>query len=172
MSTPAKMPPHHWPVRGEHFLPKPNVITKTLQRYWRLSRSLTMGAQGCVLDAERRVLLIRHTYRPGWHFPGGGVEKGETVAHALSRELAEEAGVLIASEPSLYGIYANHNHFPGDHIALFIVTDWQQPHVPAPNQEIAEQRFFASDHLPGDINGPTQARIAEILFGNMRSHTW
>ncbi len=148
------------------------VLIKALQRYWRLKRGLTMGVQAVVLDAAARVLLVRHGYRPGWHFPGGGVEKGETVIAALARELQEEAGVILPVPPQLFGVYANFEHFPGDHIALFVARDWRQDEVPPPNAEIREQRFFATDALPDGTTGGTRRRIAEVLAGVPRSETW
>lgn len=147
-------------------------VTKTLQFYWRQTRALTMGAQGMVVDEAGRVLLIRHTYRPGWHFPGGGVEAGETVELSLARELEEEAGVTLIEPPQLFGIYANFAAFPNDHIALFVVRKWHQKSVPAPNREIAEQCFVAADDLPEGTIGGVQRRLAEVLGGQNRQEFW
>lgn len=148
------------------------MINKIIQGYWRLSRGLTLGAQGCILDARNRVLLIRHTYRPGWHFPGGGVERGETVLAALKRELAEEAGIAIEGPVTLHGLFSNNASFRGDHIAVFVVRSWRQPAVPEPNAEIAAQAWFAHDGLPADIHPPTAARIGEILDGRPAAELW
>lgn len=148
------------------------MIVKFLQRYWRISRGLTMGAQGCVIDSAGRVLLVRHTYRPGWHFPGGGVEKRESALEALTRELWEEAGVKLDDEPQLFGLYANHVKFPGDHIALYVVRTWHHPVPPTPNREIAEQAFFSPDNLPETVYAPTRARCAEIFSGAAKSSYW
>ena len=148
------------------------IIGKVLQRYWRLSRGLTLGAQAAVIDADGRILLIRHTYHPGWHFPGGGVERMETAEAALARELDEEAGVTLTGKAELFGIYANFRLFPNDHVAVYVVRDWHQPHAPKPNYEIAEHAMFARDALPADINPPTARRIAEIFDGAPRDPMW
>ena len=148
------------------------LVVKLLQRYWRLTRSLTMGAQAVVLDAEGRVLLVRHGYRAGWHFPGGGVEKGEPVALALARELEEEVGIALAAPAELFAIYAHFDAFPGDHIALFVVRHWTQARVPQPTPEIREQRFFAPGALPEGTPPGTRQRLAEIIGGAPPSTHW
>lgn len=148
------------------------LVTRTLQRYWRLTRGLTMGAQALVLDESRRVLLIRPTYKPGWHFPGGGVERNETAALAVIRELEEEAGVIADSDPQLFSLYANFKSFPSDHVALFLIEQWHQPRVPAPNREIAEVGFFARDALPPGTVGAVRRRLAEVVDGQPVSLDW
>ncbi len=148
------------------------LITSTLQRYWRLTRGLTMGAQALVLDDQGRVLLIRPTYKPGWHFPGGGVERNETASLAVRRELEEEAGVIAQSDPELFSLYANFKSFPSDHVALFLVRQWRQPKVPEPNREIAEVGFFARDAMPSGTVGAVHRRLAEVIDGRATELEW
>lgn len=150
----------------------PKFVNSILRTWWRFSRGLTMGAQGVVLDADSQVLLVRHGYRPGWHFPGGGVERGETLLDALARELEEETGVRLNKPPELHGLFCNGDSFPGDHIAVFIVREWDRPRAPQPNAEIAEQRFFAAGSMPEDTDAGTRRRLAELLNGNIISDKW
>ncbi|MFN3622872.1 MAG: NUDIX domain-containing protein [Hyphomicrobium sp.] len=153
-------------------MPATAIVTKLLQRYWRLSRGLTLGAQAALIDPQNRVLLIRHTYRPGWHFPGGGVEHGETVEEALVREIEEEAGVALTAPAELFGIYSNAAVFPNDHVALFVARSWQQLRVPEPNHEIAEHALFAPSEVPADISPGAARRLGEIFAGKPRSPKW
>lgn len=139
---------------------------------WRLRRGMTLGAQGAVIDADGRVLLVRHGYRSGWWFPGGGVEWGETLLTALARELEEEVGVTIEGAPELHGIFSNFASFPGDHIAVFVVRQWTRRAEYRKRGEIAEARMFARGELPERIDPGTRARLAEIFDGAKRRDLW
>jgi len=136
------------------------------------SRIVTVGAQALVVDANRRVLLVRHTYRPGWHFPGGGVRHGETVRHTLARELEEETGLELTGEPKLVGIYSHFDEFPGDHIVLFLVEAWTRTRPVRKNLEIAEQRFCTLDDLPPGTTQGTLRRLREIFAGAAQQTSW
>ena len=148
------------------------LISRVLRPWWRLTRGLTLGAQGVVIDSQSRVLLVRHGYRSGWFFPGGGVERNETLLIALARELEEETGVSLKEQPVLHGLFSNVDNFPGDHIALFVVREWEQPRLPRPNAEIAEQGFFAVDDVPEGTDMGTRRRLEELFNGRAVSENW
>jgi len=133
---------------------------------------ITLGVRALVVDQASRVLLVRHTYRPGWHFPGGGVERNEAIDAALARETFEEAGIVATAPARLFGIYANFKAYPGDHVVLFIIEHWRQDHVPASNAEIVEQGFFALDQLPRSLSPGTARRLEEVFGGVERSEDW
>jgi ADP-ribose pyrophosphatase YjhB (NUDIX family) len=134
-------------------------------------RPMTLGVRALVLDAEERVLLVRHTYVPGFYLPGGGVESGETMLQALARELHEEGGVRLLGAPKLHGLYLNRRVSPRDHVALYIVRDFQCE-LPAPNMEIAEADFFPLRSLPHDATPATCARLQEVVNGEPVSPYW
>jgi len=148
------------------------LLTAVFRPIWRMRRGFTLGAQGAVIDAEGRVLLVRHSYRPGWWFPGGGVEWGETLQTALARELAEEVGVNLTGPATLHGVFSNFGNFPGDHIAVFVVRDWLRSGDYRKRGEIAEARMFAWRDLPDEIDVGTRARIAEIFDGAAVRELW
>ena len=136
------------------------------------SRPMTLGVRAVVIDAQNRILLVRHTYVGGWHLPGGGVERGETLLASLARELAEEGNILIEEEPRLQGVFFNNAASPRDHVAVYVVRRFRQTGPRAPDREIAEARFFARGALPEGVTRATRARLTEVLDGAPIAPTW
>jgi ADP-ribose pyrophosphatase YjhB (NUDIX family) len=134
------------------------------QRWSVISRGLSLGVRGLVVDAEGRVLLVEHTYIPGWYMPGGGVERGETAEEALRRELMEEAGVEMIGRPTLLSIHDNRQRFRGDHILFYRVDHWRSAE-PSQRGEILNRGWFALDALPPLTTRGTRRRLAEALGG-------
>jgi len=93
---------------------------------------LTRVAAAVVVRPDGQVLLAQRpagkAYAGYWEFPGGKLEPGETPAHALARELAEELGLAVRrAVPWLVQEYV----YPHAHVELnfFRVFEWDgEPH--------------------------------------------
>ena len=142
-----------------------------LQPWFRQTRALTLGVRVAVIDVADQVLLVRHSYAPGWLLPGGGVERGETARDAGVREIREEGGIVATSEPALHGVLLNERQFPGDHIVCFVLRDFTRI-AWSPNLEIVEARFWPVAALPEGTTGGTRRRMAEIMEGRPAPAVW
>ena len=86
-----------WPKR---------FLVRLLHVYFAVSRGMTLGVRAACFDEAGRIFLVRHTYVPGWHLPGGGVERGETALDALVKAAARfEVVNITCQEPSLEDIF-------------------------------------------------------------------
>jgi NAD+ diphosphatase len=101
-----------------------------------------------ITDANGRVLLLKHRFRPGkgWGMPGGFLEKGEQADEALRRELREEVGLEL------------------EKLKLFATRTFKRPKqveivftaraIGDPNQlsfEIQKAAWFALNDLPKEL---------------------
>lgn len=148
------------------------ALRKLFHLYWRFARGMTLGVRAMVIDAQGRVFLVKHTYVAGWHLPGGGVEVGQTLIDAMKRELLEEGRIDVIGDPPLHGVFLNAHVSRRDHVAIYVVREFTQDRMPAPNTEIAECGFFAVDALPEGVTDGTRLRIAEVRDGVPRRATW
>jgi ADP-ribose pyrophosphatase YjhB (NUDIX family) len=147
-------------------------VRRCLHVYWRYSRGLTLGVRAVVVDGLGRVFLVRHSYVPGWHLPGGGVEPGETIMTALARELAEEGNLALTEVPVLHGVFFNSRVSRRDHVAVYVVRAFRQDGTPEPNHEIVEHGFFDPKALPANVAPGTLRRIAEVFEGAPVADRW
>jgi len=148
------------------------MMRRVMHVYWLFERGMTLGVRAVVLDDDGRVFLVKHSYVSGWHLPGGGVELGETLVDALTRELREEGDIELTAPPGLHGIFFNDQISRRDHIAIFVIKDFRQMTQPVPNHEIIAHGFFTIDQLPSDTTAPTRARIMEVLDGTPIPERW
>ncbi len=140
--------------------------------WFRMKRGLTLGVRAAAFDDKGRVFLVRHTYVPGWQFPGGGVEVDETALEAMERELFEEGNVTLGAAPQLFGVYFNTRVTNRDHVLLYVCRDVRCQVPKVPDKEIAESGFFALDALPENTTQATRQRLKEIAAEDEVQPLW
>jgi 8-oxo-dGTP diphosphatase len=110
-------------------------------------------------------------YEGYWEFPGGKVEPGESIAHATSRELNEELGIMVEeSFPWLTRKFS----YPHAHVRLHFrrVTRWRNAPRGRENQAFAWQdvsNINVKPLLPA--NGPILAALSlPTTYGITHAH--
>lgn len=78
----------------------------------------------CMVYRENEILLQNRVKQdwPGWTFPGGHVEEGESFVQAAKREVLEETGLTVEN-PRLCGIKQWQRDTGGRYIVLLYKTD-------------------------------------------------
>ena len=118
-----------------------------------------------IKDDNSQVLLIlkgRGPYKGMYDLPGGGIEKDETMEHALIREYKEEVGCDLLSYKFLY-----------EDLSIFPYTSQSEGEV-----SFQHKAYFYSVTLPEDVEikaspdghdsmGTIYVDVSEIIEGNV-----
>ena len=117
----------------------------------RVAAAVILRADGAVLLAQRPP---GKAYAGFWEFPGGKLERGETPAHALARELHEELGITVRRA------------------SPWLVQEFVYPHA---HVELNFFRVFEFDGEPASHDGqafawqdPHAIKVAPLLPANGR----
>ena len=126
---------------------------------WALNPKVVVGVSGILLNERDEVLLLRHRFHPEnpWGFPGGWLNRGESVDQAWLREVKEETGLdavvegLVMQENSLLTLeFILWGRVTGGALAL-------------DGLEILDAQYFAADNLPAGLHEDHQA-VVHMVF--------
>lgn len=98
-----------------------------------------VAVSGYIVNDHGEVLLVKTHYRSDtWELPSGQVEEGESLHHALVREVYEETGLKIVPL-GVTGVYYNAT----DHILVVVFrAKYEEGELDIQPQEIKEANFF------------------------------
>lgn len=97
-------------------------------------------------SAGEIVLVERRFMPPGWALPGGFVDPGESLAHAVRRESLEETGLTVEVR-SLFHVYSRPWRDPrGDTVS--VVYHCLSDGIPSGGDDAARAGFFSLERLP------------------------
>jgi len=113
-----------------------------------MTPSFRVGAICVVERADGALLLVRHSYRRDWGFPGGLLKRGEAAIDAAAREALEEIGLMLDLEDNPK-VVVDPRYRRVDVIYNTSLPEGTDPAEASPRSaEILEVRWFPPDGLP------------------------
>src|SRR3982751_6790046 len=94
-----------------------------LKAGWFVRRPRTFGAHALAFTPERKLVLVKLRYAPGWRLPGGGRRQSEDARDAVIRELPEQIGLTSHGAVRLACELDEATDFKHDLASLLIVED-------------------------------------------------
>ena len=104
-------------------------------RGWEALIGRSVKGAGVAVCWENKLLVVRHSYRPGWSLPGGHIKANEDPKKGAIRELHEEVGIY-ADPKNLRKVFQ-----PRRDKYLFEIRFSSQPPIEIDNYEIIDARF-------------------------------
>jgi 8-oxo-dGTP diphosphatase len=124
-------------------------------------RKVVDVAVGILISSSGQYLLTSRphgkVYSGFWEFPGGKLEKGESVEQALRRELQEELGLIIGAAQVWRKQLVDYPH-------ALVCLHFCKIHDWVGTLEMREGQAFSWEHLP--------AQVSPVLPGTVPVLAW
>ena len=110
-----------------------------------------------LVACEKKILLIKNSYKDGWTFPCGMVDRNETEIQGAKRELFEEVGINCElSDLVFLEKYISNKGFKEDHQHFHLLKLKLFPVVKLDMTEVVEYRWvsiydFQSMDVPDSV---------------------
>lgn len=129
---------------------------------WILNDKFSVGVSAVVVDAQGRVLLLRHTFRrtDGWSLPSGWMQKGERIGAAIAREIREETRLTVEPK-TIFRVESGLRLRVG--FFLLCTTTAGPADIVVDGREVQAADFFSPDVVPDSVPATDRAAIGEAL---------
>ncbi len=106
-------------------------------------RFLKLSARGAGVAVwhQDEILVVRHSYRPGWSLPGGRAKRNEEPRMTASREVSEEVGLELIPDDLVLISQSRSGH------SLFECELRAPSELRIDNREIVEAKFVDPKHV-------------------------
>lgn len=135
-----------------------------MRLFWAIFKPNTVGVRVAVFNKLEDVLLLKHSYRPDYYFPGGGLHKGERFEDGAVREVYEETSLKInKNDLHLVGIYQYFDEGKNDVVAFFKVSyNGDIADIKKDDVEVDVLAWFNESNMPKDLSHGLLNRMDDI----------
>lgn len=126
--------------------------------------AIKRGVSALVLNKKGEVLLTQRQDLQTWAFPGGGMEKGESLQEAVKREIEEETGIKIEVK-RLAAVYII-DHFLWRSINFFFLTIKARGRLKKQKGETLDLRWVKKQDLRKFLSERRYQRFLDAFSSN------